>query len=637
MGMLSMSHANCGGRDFDEAIAKYFVKDFLERYKLNVPENKKATLKLMTEAEKLKKLMSANTNKIPLNIECFMDDKDVKGSMDRATFEELVAPFMDNIEKALKDCLETSKLKVEDIYSVEIIGGSSRIPSIKALIEKVFQKAPSTTLNADEAVSRGCALQCAILSPTFKVREFSVTDIQPFAIKLNWKAEQDNGNMVIFPKFHQIPFSKLLTFYRRSNFTVDAEYDTGKDAGDVPLQNPYIGNFEIGEVYPMPDGSNQKVKVKVRINLNGIFGVNSANFVEKQEIEEEVPMEVDEPKEDKKENKEESANSTGNEKPEEKVNGEKTEDSEMKDANKKEGGDDKGKKETEPEKRSPPKMVKKKKIISKTVDLPITSQAVGALPKTKLEVATTQESKFSQQDLQESERLVAKNSVEEYIYDIRGKIHDELEDYLAEDSRQTYSNQLEDAENWLYEDGEDCEKQIYVDKLKELRLIGEATKKRKSEYEGRKSAIEALGHSLQMASKVVDAFKNKDEQFAHLNTDDVEKVAKLIEEKKTWLDQSCATLERTDKVTNPSILVCQFYSEQSAFEKVSRPILNKPKPKIEPPKEDKKEKEDASQKDEQMKNAATENNGNMEQENGSGDPKAPNPKSNSEPKEMEVD
>merc|ERR1712110_1058776 len=146
-------------------------------------------------------------------------------------------------------------------------------------------------------------------------------------------------------------------------------------------------------------------------------------------------------KEDKKENKEESANSTGNEK--------------------------QGKKETEPEKRSPPKMVKKKKIISKTVDLPITSQAVGALPKTKLEVATTQESKFSQQDLQESERLVAKNSVEEYIYDIRGRIHDELEDYLAEDSRQTYSNQLEDAENWLYEDGEDCEKQIYVDKLKE--------------------------------------------------------------------------------------------------------------------------------------------------------------------------
>merc|ERR1712018_970433 len=148
----------------------------------------------------------------------------------------------------------------------------------------------------------------------------------------------NNGNMVIFPKYHQIPFSKLLTFYRRSNFTVDAEYDTGKEAGDVPLQDPYIGNFEIGEVYPMPDGSNQKVKVKVRINLNGVFGVNSANFVEKQEIEEEVPMEVDETKEDtnKKEKKEDSADNGGNEKQNEKVTGEKVEDSEMKDAEKKE-------------------------------------------------------------------------------------------------------------------------------------------------------------------------------------------------------------------------------------------------------------------------------------------------------------
>merc|ERR1712061_226947 len=298
-------------------------EDFKAKCKVDAFTNVKAMLKLISESEKLKKQMSANTNKMPLNIECFMEDKDVSGSVNREEFEELIAPYTRQIENVLHDVLATSKWRLEDIYSVEVVGGSTRIPAIKAAIEKVFGKTPNTTLNSDEAVSRGCALQCAILSPTFKVREFNVTDIQPFAIKLNWKAEQDNGNMVIFPKFHQIPFSKLLTFYRRSNFTVDAEYDTGKDAGDVPLQNPYIGNFEIGEVYPMPDGSNQKVKVKVRINLNGIFGVNSANFVEKQEIEEEVPMEIEEPKDDtiKKENKEDSPDNTSNEKSDEKMSG----------------------------------------------------------------------------------------------------------------------------------------------------------------------------------------------------------------------------------------------------------------------------------------------------------------------------
>jgi molecular chaperone DnaK (HSP70) len=76
------------------------------------------------------------------------------------------------------------ELAWHEIHSVEIVGGSSRIPGIKTRIEKIFGKAPSTTLNQDEAVARGCALQCALLSPAYKVKDFSVTDIQPYAIKL---------------------------------------------------------------------------------------------------------------------------------------------------------------------------------------------------------------------------------------------------------------------------------------------------------------------------------------------------------------------------------------------------------------------------------------------------------------------
>ena len=83
------------------------------------------------------------------------------------------------------ECLKASEWKPEDIYSVEVVGGGSRIPALKASIENVFGKIPQTTLNADEAVSRGCALQCAILSPTFRVREFSVTDIQVCNVSIN--------------------------------------------------------------------------------------------------------------------------------------------------------------------------------------------------------------------------------------------------------------------------------------------------------------------------------------------------------------------------------------------------------------------------------------------------------------------
>ena len=79
-------------------------------------ENKKATMKLLTECVKLKKLMAANTNKLPINIECFMDDKDVSGHMDRAKFEELIAHHLAEMEKTMSEVLAASGLKQEDIY-----------------------------------------------------------------------------------------------------------------------------------------------------------------------------------------------------------------------------------------------------------------------------------------------------------------------------------------------------------------------------------------------------------------------------------------------------------------------------------------------------------------------------------------
>ena len=107
---------------------------------------------------------------------------------------------------------------------MEIVGGSTRIPAIKTVIESVFGKEASTTMNADDAVSRGCALQCAILSPVFKVREFSVTDIQPYPIKLVWENTGEGlaGEIEVFPQFHPVPFSKMLTFFKSNMFKVNA-------------------------------------------------------------------------------------------------------------------------------------------------------------------------------------------------------------------------------------------------------------------------------------------------------------------------------------------------------------------------------------------------------------------------------
>ena len=100
--------------------------------------------------------------------------------------EELCAPLFERVEKTLRQCLESSGLKPEDISEIELIGGMTRMPALKALVEKVYGKAPATTLNQDECIARGAAIMAAMLSPNFKVKEFALTDLQPYAISLHW-------------------------------------------------------------------------------------------------------------------------------------------------------------------------------------------------------------------------------------------------------------------------------------------------------------------------------------------------------------------------------------------------------------------------------------------------------------------
>ena len=119
----------------------------------------------------------------------------------------------------------------------------------------------------------------------------------------------------------------------------------------------------------------------------------------------------------------------------------------------------------------------------------------------------SEEMEMAKQDKNEADRLTAKNSVEEYIYEIRGKLCEELEDFMLEEDRNKFSLELEDAENWLYEDGEYAEKVEYSQKLTQLKSKGEAVKKRRYEFNERPGAINQFGQCLQLAQKAVDSFK----------------------------------------------------------------------------------------------------------------------------------
>jgi heat shock protein 4 len=227
-----------GGSSFDKIIYEKMRVDFVAKYKVDADKNKRAQVKLLEASEKVKKTMSANSIDIPLNLECFMDDKDVSGKINRADFEELSASLIGRIQSTLAAGLEASGIKKEDLYSVEIVGGASRMPCFKSAVQSVFGLEPSTTLNTDEASCRGGALKCAILSPTFRVREFNIVDSVINEITIRWSPDatgSNSGSLKIFEKKGQFPFTKAMTIYRKSNDNFELSADLTGSGTAIPL------------------------------------------------------------------------------------------------------------------------------------------------------------------------------------------------------------------------------------------------------------------------------------------------------------------------------------------------------------------------------------------------------------------
>lgn len=281
-----------GGRNFDKALIDHFAKEFKEKYKIDIYTNPKALVRVGAAAEKMKKILSANAQ-APISIESLMNDVDVQGIMKREELEELIKPLLERATGPLEQALAEAKLKIEDIDAVEMVGGCTRVPSLKERISKYFNKPLSFTLNQDEAVARGCAFSCAILSPVFRVRDFSIHDIVNYPIEFSWEQSPDipdeDTSLTVFNKGNVMPSTKILTFYRKQPFDLEAKY--AKPEMLPGKMNPWIGRFSVKGVKADQKDDFMICKLKARLNLHGVLNVESGYYVEDVEVEEPVPEE----------------------------------------------------------------------------------------------------------------------------------------------------------------------------------------------------------------------------------------------------------------------------------------------------------------------------------------------------------
>ena len=279
-----------GGRNFDKALVDHFAKEFKEKYKVDIYTNPKAVVRVTAAAEKMKKILSANAQ-APISIESLMNDVDVQGVMKRDELEELLQPLLERATGPLEQALAEAKLKIEDIDAVEMVGGCTRVPSLKERISKFFNKPLSFTLNQDEAVARGCAFSCAILSPVFRVRDFSIHDIVNYPIEFSWEQSPDipdeDTSLTVFNKGNVMPSTKILTFYRKHPFDLEAKY--AKPEMLPGKMNPWIGRFSVKGVKADSKDDFMICKLKARLNLHGALNVESGYYVEDVEVEEPIP------------------------------------------------------------------------------------------------------------------------------------------------------------------------------------------------------------------------------------------------------------------------------------------------------------------------------------------------------------
>ncbi len=292
-----------GGRDFDKALIQHFAREWKEKYKIDINTNPKALVRVAAACEKMKKILSANAQ-APISIESLMNDVDVQSMMKREELEALLQPLLERATTPLEQALAEAKMKIEDIDSIEMVGGCTRVPSLKEKISKFFGKQLSFTLNQDEAVARGCAFSCAILSPVFRVRDFSVHDIVNYPIEFLWEQSPDipdeDTSLTVFNKGNFMPSTKILTFYRKQPFELEARY--AKPEMLPGRMNPWIGKFSVKGVKASGEDDFTICKLKARLNLHGVLNVESGYCVEEVEVDEPIPEEKEAEKEtDKKE------------------------------------------------------------------------------------------------------------------------------------------------------------------------------------------------------------------------------------------------------------------------------------------------------------------------------------------------